>query len=169
MPPSCDRAPSRVRITRSFNTSDCAMVSRPADQIGILAHQPDRFFARGRGFFHLHFAIQLISRVEEQLVIALADQRIDLGFGQAFVEVDLFILDSLVAQETPGIAAGGSSGLQIEFQLRHWTGFPSSSNTISLGRIVCAVVGGGGAPGSALREITTPWPPISAMYCFPST
>ena len=47
-------------------------------------------------------------------------------------------------------------------------GFPSRTNVISLGNTVWAVVGGGGAPGSALRATTIPWPPINATYCLPS-
>jgi hypothetical protein len=49
------------------------------------------------------------------------------------------------------------------------SGFPSSTNVSIFGKTVCAVAAGGGAPGSTLRPTTIPTPPISVMYCLPSS
>jgi hypothetical protein len=47
-------------------------------------------------------------------VVAAADERIELFDAEAAVEVDGLNRDAVTGQETPGLAAGGSSGLGVE-------------------------------------------------------
>ena len=87
---------------------------RAPDQVRVRRHQADRFFAGGRILLHVSFAVQLIPGVQERQVVALADELVELLFGQTPVEVDGLRLDAFFRQETPGFAAGGSSGFGVE-------------------------------------------------------
>jgi len=64
---------------------------------------------------HLALAIQLVARVEKFLVVTIADQFVEFGYGKALVQIDLFESNSSLAKETLRFAAGGSSRLEIEF------------------------------------------------------
>jgi hypothetical protein len=52
-------------------------------------------------------------------MVALADQLIEFLGRQTFVQVDDFGLDAVFGQETPGLAAGGSSGFGVELGFGH--------------------------------------------------
>lgn len=52
---------------------------RPPNQIRICSHQPNRFLARWRMIFHIAFAVHLVPRIQKQLVIAIANQRVKFG------------------------------------------------------------------------------------------
>jgi hypothetical protein len=99
----------------------------------MLAHQPNRLLTRRRRLLHLFLPVQLIAGIEKALVVPFADQRIQRGFAQPLVQVDLFVLRAPIAEETPRVAAGASSRLQVEFQRCHFSGVPSSTNVISFG------------------------------------
>jgi hypothetical protein len=78
-------------------------------------HQANRLGARRRILFHIALAIQLITRVQNILKIPRADQLFDLRFAQSAIQIDLLRLDAVFAKPTLRFAAGGSSGLEIEF------------------------------------------------------
>src|SRR5205085_1778407 len=85
------------------------------DQVGIFAHQLERFFARGRIVLHAALAVELIPSVQKIFVVALADEFLQLRYGQALIQVDLVKFDASCAKGTLRVAAGGSSRLEIEF------------------------------------------------------
>src|SRR5439155_17045179 len=61
---------------------------RPANEIRLLGHEFDVLRARGRMILHFPRAIELISRIQELSVIAVADQLIQFGLGQSlFVQI----------------------------------------------------------------------------------
>ena len=74
----------------------------------MCGHQADGLLARRRRLLHLHLAVQLITRVQKCLVVSITDQSVQLGFGETLVQVYFFVLRTLVAEETPRVAAGGS-------------------------------------------------------------
>ena len=87
----------------------------PSYEIRIFGHQGDSFRARGRRFLHVLFAIKLIARIQEYLVIAVANQSIELCFGQAAIQIDRLEGSSGFAKKTLRVATGCSSRLQIKF------------------------------------------------------
>ena len=74
----------------------------------MLGHQADGILARRRRFFHIHLAIQLVTRVEKDLVVSITDQCIQFCLAETLIQVNLFVFRALVAEETPRVAAGGS-------------------------------------------------------------
>ena len=92
---------------------------RPLDQIGVCGHQAQRLPA-GRGIlFHLHFAVERVAAVQELLVVALADQLFERCDAETFVEIDRLQLGASFHQETPGLAATGSTGFLVEADFVH--------------------------------------------------
>ena len=85
-----------------------------ADEIGVLRHQAQGVGAGGRVSLQIQLAVQFIASVEEGQVVAITDEAVQLVDGESFVEVDGFGFDLIVYQETPGLAAGGSSGFGVE-------------------------------------------------------
>ena len=65
------------------------------------------------GAEHVFFA-SLVARIEKRLVIAVADERIQLLLAQSAIEIDLFEGRSGFAKKTLRVAAGGSSGLEVK-------------------------------------------------------
>ena len=80
----------------------------------MFRHQRDRFGARRWRFFHLLLAIQLVPRIEKQLVIPIANQRIELLRRQSAIQIDFFKRGSLFAKETLRFSAGRSSRFKIQ-------------------------------------------------------
>ena len=85
-----------------------------ADEIGVLGHEAQGVGAGGRGSFQIQLAVQFIASVEEGQAVAITDEAVQLVDGESLVEVDGFGFDLIVYQETPGFAAGGSSGFGVE-------------------------------------------------------
>ena len=50
----------------------------PLDEIGILGHEAQGFLAGRWILFHAALAVKLIAGVEEKLIVALADQVVEL-------------------------------------------------------------------------------------------
>jgi hypothetical protein len=88
---------------------------RPADQVWILRHQPDRLFAGWRVIFNSALAVQFVAGIQELAVIPLTNKLLQFGGRKPLAEVDLFNLGALFAKETLRFPAGGSGGLQVEF------------------------------------------------------
>jgi hypothetical protein len=89
----------------------------PSYQIGILQHQIDRFLLGLRQRALLENRAPRADEIEEPL-------RVDVGFQERptrrrLVDVDLFDLDAVLVQETPGVLARGSRRLGIERGLCH--------------------------------------------------
>src|SRR5262249_13723957 len=89
--------------------------NRPLDEIRILGHQGDRFRPRRRRLFHISLAIELVTRIQKQLVIAIPNQLIQLLLAQTAIQIDLLEGRSSLAKKTLRVAASGSSGLQVKF------------------------------------------------------
>jgi hypothetical protein len=106
-------------LVEAQNDSRSAHQNRPFDQVRILRHQPERLGARRRILFHAALAIEFVARIQKQLVIAIANQFVELRDGEFPIEVGLFERDALFAKQTLRFAAGGSSGLEVE--LEHFT------------------------------------------------
>ncbi len=85
-----------------------------ADEIGVLGHEAQGVGAGGRVIFQIQLAVDFIACVEEGQVVAVTDDAIELLDGESLVEVDGFGFDVILYQETPGFAAGGSSGFGVE-------------------------------------------------------
>src|SRR5437588_1202404 len=89
-----------------------------ANQIRFLSHQLDSFRARRRMLFHVSGTIQFVSRIQEFLVIALSNQRIQFGFRQPLrAQVTRFQFGPQFQQETSCLAASCSRRLVQEFDL----------------------------------------------------
>lgn len=52
-------------------------------------------------------------------MVAFSDQFVQIPGRQSFVEVDDVGLDAMFGQETPGLAAGGSSGFGVDLGFGH--------------------------------------------------
>ena len=70
--------------------------------------------ARGRMLLHVALAIEFIAGIQKLAVIARADQLLELGDRESFIEIDYFEFNALFAKQTLRLAAGGSTGFQIE-------------------------------------------------------
>jgi hypothetical protein len=91
----------------------------PADQIRRLRHPPDRFRSRWRLLRHLFRSVEFVPRIQKLLVVARANQCIQLGFAQRFfVQVPRIQFRAVLEQETSCFAARRSSRLLQESQLR---------------------------------------------------
>ena len=86
----------------------------PFNEIRIFGHQGDGFRARRRRLLHVLFAVKLIARIQEHLVIPVANQSIELFFGQAAIEIDLLEGRSGFTKKTLRVATGCSSRFQIK-------------------------------------------------------
>lgn len=117
LPPS-KQFPDLIRVEAEHNLP-ALDEQRSPDQVRILRHQLDRLLAGWRIGLHAPLPVQFVARVEEQLVVALADQGVKDGWAQSLVQVDLLGLDTVLAQETPGVAAGGSGGFAPEINQIH--------------------------------------------------
>src|SRR5712692_452717 len=61
---------------------------RPANEIRLLRHELDGLRAQGRMLLHVARAIELISRVQELFMIAVADQFFEFGLRQSlFIQI----------------------------------------------------------------------------------
>ena len=88
-----------------------------ANQVRVLHHQLDRFTLGFRQRPFLEHRAAGAHEVEEMAgVDVLLQER---PIRRRFVDVDLFDLDPLLVQETPGILAGRSGRLGIEGRLGH--------------------------------------------------
>jgi hypothetical protein len=63
-------------------------------------------------------AVQLVSGIQKQPVVALSDQPVEFLDGEAASDIDVLKLRALFAKPTLRVAAGGSGGFQIEFHLQ---------------------------------------------------
>src|SRR5260370_35405627 len=79
--------------------------NRAADQVWVRRHQPDRLGPRRRVLLHVALPIKLVARIQEQLVAPCSDQRLDLRFRQAALQVDLSRGNSFSAKPTLAFAA----------------------------------------------------------------
>jgi hypothetical protein len=65
--------------------------------------------------FHFAFAKEFVAGIQEVFVVAIADELVEFGFGEAlFVEVVGIELNFFFEQETSCFAAGGSGGFLVE-------------------------------------------------------
>ena len=69
----------------------------------------------GGDSLHVALAVEFVAGIQEVAVVALADQLVEFLDRQSLVEIDLLKLDAFFAKQTLRVAAGGSSGFQIEF------------------------------------------------------
>ena len=68
------------------------------DQVGMLRHQLQRFGPRGRRLFHVAFAVEFISGIQEVAVIAGSNQLVESFDREALVEIDFLKLDAFFAK-----------------------------------------------------------------------
>src|SRR5260221_401410 len=88
---------------------------RAADQVGSLRHELDRLGAHGRIFGHVAFAVEIVAGVQEEFVIANADEFVEFRFRQRlFVQIAGVKVEFQFEQETSCFAASGSSGLLVK-------------------------------------------------------
>src|ERR1700690_352967 len=86
------------------------------NQVRLTGHQANRFFARRRMVLHTFFPVNLVARVEKILVVALADQFLELR-GAEFIlgEVAKIKLETAPLHEASRLAARGAIGFVQEF------------------------------------------------------
>jgi hypothetical protein len=101
-------------LVKTQNDLRSADENRPFDQVRIFRHQIESLGARRRILFHAALAIEFVTRIEKQLVIAIADHFIELCDSELSIEIDLFKRDALFAKQTLRFAARRSSGLEVE-------------------------------------------------------
>ncbi|HTS31565.1 MAG TPA: hypothetical protein VMH81_37095, partial [Bryobacteraceae bacterium] len=89
--------------------------NRPLDQVGILRHQLQSLLARWWMVLHAALAVQLVPRIQKQLVVALSDQPVEFFDGQPLIQVDFLKIRALFAKPTLRFPASRSSGFQIKF------------------------------------------------------
>jgi hypothetical protein len=81
----------------------------PPDQIRLLGHESDGLGAGRRIIFHPARSINLVPRIQKVLVIAGANQFIEVGFAQPlFVQIAQFQFNAAFKQETSRFSAGRS-------------------------------------------------------------
>ena len=85
----------------------------------MLGHEANGPLAGGRIPLHVELPVEFVPRVEEKQVVARADEFVNLPGRETVVEVNGFDFDAMFGQETPGLAAGGSSGFGVEPGLWH--------------------------------------------------
>ena len=103
-------------LVKTQNNSRSADENRPLDQVRIFRHQPQRVSARRRILFHAALAIQLVARIKKQLVVAIANQFVELRDRELSIEIGLFKCNTLFAKQTLRFAAARSSGLEVEVE-----------------------------------------------------
>ena len=68
---------------------------------------------------HCACAVEFIARIEEFFIVAFADELIEFGLGEGlFVEITRSEVEFKFEQETSCFAAGSSSGLLVEGDIR---------------------------------------------------
>src|SRR3989454_1082518 len=110
---------SRRRHTRLQGDWSSDVCSSDLDwtpnQVRLLRHQIDCFRARRRLVLHLSQTVKLIPRIQKLLIVALADQLIQLRFRQPFLsQIAKLQFDSVPLQETSRFAARCSRRLMQE-------------------------------------------------------
>src|SRR5438045_2351987 len=99
----------------------------------MLRHQRDGLSSGRRRLLHVLLAIQLVPCIEKNLVVAVADQRIQLSLGKASVQIDLCKIRPGLAKKTLRVAAARSSRLEVK---RHHTYRGTDGSTSRLQRSI---------------------------------
>jgi hypothetical protein len=71
---------------------------RALDEVRVLRHQLQGFGSRGRREFHIAFAVELISGIQELAVVTVSNQVVERLDRKALVEIDFLKLDAFFAK-----------------------------------------------------------------------
>ena len=90
--------PLQARLVVTQHDAGSFHQDRTLDQVGVCRHQAQGLFPRRRAVLHVAFTIQLVPGIQEEAVVAGADQLVELAFGKALAEIDLLKLRALFAK-----------------------------------------------------------------------
>ena len=90
---------------------------RPANQVGVLHHQRDRFLLRLRQRPTLEDRAARADEIEKALGVDVFLE--ELARGRFLVDIELVDVDARRIQKTSGILAGRSGGFRVEDRSRH--------------------------------------------------